>query len=193
MPLACTEIGSPSNVPVNPSMPRSSFTSRGESKKVLAMCSAASGVTRNEHGEASSPGCARRWIGVGMGSIIVSDRRDTGKVVRCPGSRAVSGPPRARRSGCSCGTIRRSTPRACTRATDPRCSSPRPQAGGVSARSGRHDPAVVGRQVRRPDVSHAARRHRGPSDARVAPRGARDAGRGATAPPRPASPSIARS
>ena len=27
--------------------------------------------------------------------------------------------------------------------------------------------------------------HRGPSDARVAPRGARDAGRGATAPPRP--------
>ena len=38
MPVDCTLIGDPSNVPVNPSMPRSSFTSRKPgSKNVSAM------------------------------------------------------------------------------------------------------------------------------------------------------------
>ena len=38
MPVDCTLIGAPSNVPVNPSMPRSSLTSRAPgSKNVSAM------------------------------------------------------------------------------------------------------------------------------------------------------------
>ena len=43
MPLACTEIGRPSKVPVKPSMPRSSFTWWALSKKVRAMYSARRG------------------------------------------------------------------------------------------------------------------------------------------------------
>ena len=43
MPEDCTEMGVPSNVPVNPSMPRSPLTWRGLSKNVSAIWRARSG------------------------------------------------------------------------------------------------------------------------------------------------------
>ena len=65
MPVACTEIGRPSNVPVKPSIPRSSLTRTGSSKNVRATYSARFGSPGHSTAGAYEPGSARRWIGMG--------------------------------------------------------------------------------------------------------------------------------